>query len=362
MDFIEQLPDANGHTSILVVIDRASKQAIFIPLPKKIDSPTLARLFVIHVFSKHGVPNHITSDRGSEFVSSFSRSLGQALNMKLHFTSGYHPEADGQTERANQTLEQYLRMYCSYQQDNWNELLPLAEFAYNNAPNASTGVSPFFANKGYHPNITVHPEYDLASTRARNFVTNLDDVHQYLREQIKAAQDAYKASADNKRTPAPDFQVGQKVYVLAKHLKTTRPAKKLSEKYLGPFTIIAQASSNAFTLKLPDYLSKVHPVFHVSQLEPFIPSEIPNRTQPPPPPVEIDDEGDHYEITEVLDSKLDKRFRRCPLRYFVQWSGYEGTDEEFSWVAADELNAPEAIEDFHSKPSNRTKPGPLSSL
>ncbi|EEB88860.1 hypothetical protein MPER_13115, partial [Moniliophthora perniciosa FA553] len=83
MDFIEQLPDANGHTSILVVIDRTSKQAIFIPLPKKIDSPTLAQLFAIHVFSKHGVPNHITSDRGSEFVSSFSGSLGQALNMKL---------------------------------------------------------------------------------------------------------------------------------------------------------------------------------------------------------------------------------------------------------------------------------------
>ena len=84
--------------------------------------------------------------------------------MWLHFTLGYHPEGDGQTERMNQTLEQYLRVYCNYQQDNWSKLLPLAEFAYNNTPSATTGVSPFFTNKGYHPNITVHPERDIASS------------------------------------------------------------------------------------------------------------------------------------------------------------------------------------------------------
>src|ERR1700723_885414 len=87
--------------------------------------------------------------------------------MKLHFTLGYHPEGDGQTECANQTLNQYLRIYCNYQQDNWYELLTLAEFANNNAPSATTSISPFFANKGYHPNITVHPGHDLTSARAR---------------------------------------------------------------------------------------------------------------------------------------------------------------------------------------------------
>ena len=83
--------------------------------------------------------------------------------MKLHFTLGYHPEGDGETEQANQTLKQYLRMYCNYQQDNWLDLLPLAEFTYNNAPSTTTGVSLFFANKGYHPNMTVHPKRDLSS-------------------------------------------------------------------------------------------------------------------------------------------------------------------------------------------------------
>jgi len=124
---------------------------------------TPSHLFVLHVFSKHGFPSHVTSNRGSEFVSNFFRSLGTALEMQLHFTSGYHPEGDGQTEHMNQTLEQYLHVYYNYQQDNWSELLSLAEFAYNNAPSATTGVSPFFANKGYHPNITVHSECDIAS-------------------------------------------------------------------------------------------------------------------------------------------------------------------------------------------------------
>src|SRR6266481_4555622 len=107
MDFIEKLPPSSGYTSILVIVDRLSKQSLFILMHNTITSSNLAQLFVLHVFSKHGVPSHVTSDRGSEFVSHFFRSLGTALDMKLHFTSGYHPEGDGQTEHTNQTHEQY---------------------------------------------------------------------------------------------------------------------------------------------------------------------------------------------------------------------------------------------------------------
>ena len=96
--------------------------------------------------------------------------------MRLHFTSGYHPEGDGQTECTNQTLKQYLRVYYNYQQDNWSGLLPLAEFAYNNALSATTSVSPFFANKGYHPNITIHPEHNIASSQAHDFTVDLDEL------------------------------------------------------------------------------------------------------------------------------------------------------------------------------------------
>ena len=153
MNFIEKLPPSSGFDTILVIVDRLTKQSIFIPTVDTINAQLLTKLFVLHVFSKHGVLSHVTSDRGTEFVSSFFQTFGKALDMKLHFTSRYHPEGDGQTERTNQTVKQYLRVYCNYQQDNWSELLPLAEFTYNNAPNATTGVTPFFANKGYHPNI-----------------------------------------------------------------------------------------------------------------------------------------------------------------------------------------------------------------
>ena len=108
MDFIEKLPMSDGSDMILVIIDHLTKQLIFIPTINTITSPMLAKLFVLHVFSKHGVPSHVTSNQGLEFVSAFFHSLGKVLDMKLHFTSGYHPKGNGQTERANQTLEQYL--------------------------------------------------------------------------------------------------------------------------------------------------------------------------------------------------------------------------------------------------------------
>jgi hypothetical protein len=116
--------------------------------------------------------------------------------MTLHFTSGYHPEGDGQTECTNQTLEQYLQIYCNYQQDNWNTLLLLAEFAYNNAPSATTGIMPFFANKGYHLNISTHLDRELSSAQARDFLVKLDELHQERRSVIKGAQECYQVSAN----------------------------------------------------------------------------------------------------------------------------------------------------------------------
>ena len=201
MDFIETLLTSSGSDSILVIVDRLTKQAIFIPTTIHCTSEDLAILFIMHVFSKHGVPEHVTSDRGPEFVSRFFRSLGKALDMKLHFTSGYHPEGDGQTERTNQTLEEYLRIFCTYQQDNWYTLLPLAEFAFNNTLNSTTGISPFFANKGYHPNLTIHPERELASSRAKDLIVDLDELHQELKATIAEAQLRYQGPADTRCAP-----------------------------------------------------------------------------------------------------------------------------------------------------------------
>src|SRR5258707_1274842 len=177
MDFIEQLPALEGFTAILVIVDRLTKQSLFIPTHDTVDAPQIARLFLTHVFSKHGTPGHVTSDRRTEFVSHFFCSLGSLLSMKLHFTSGYHPEGDSQMEWINQVLEQYLWAYTNYQQDNWAPLLPLAEFAYNNAASATTGISLFFANKGYHLRLSTNLLAPSSSSEAQHYMVDLDQLH-----------------------------------------------------------------------------------------------------------------------------------------------------------------------------------------
>ena len=356
IDFIEKLLSSSEFDTILVIVDQLTKQAIFIPAHNIITSVDLAHLFVLHVFSKHSVPSHVTSNRGSEFISNFFRSLGTALDMWLHFTSGYHPEGDGQTKHINQTLEQYLCVYCYYQQDNWSELLSLTEFAYNNAPSATTSVSPFFANKKYHPNITVHLECNIASSRARDFIVDLDELQSTLKAEISVAQQHYQKSANAWRSLTPDFKVGDKVFVKAQFFQITRPSKKLSEKYLRPYEIISQPGTLLFTLCLPESMHSVHPVFYVSMLEPATSNTFSKRIQPAPTPVIIDREPE-YEISWIVDSKIDCR-RACKLLYKVIWLEYEDTGDESEWIPAFELtHAADLVSDFHI--AYPTKPSPL---
>ncbi|MBW0558015.1 hypothetical protein O181_097730 [Austropuccinia psidii MF-1] len=138
MHFITQLPLSNSFDSILDIVDRFSKMAVFIPTISSITSLDLAHLFIKNIFSKNGLPSSMVSDRGSLFVSSFWTNLCQQLNISKDLSTAYHPEADGQTERVNQILEQYLWIYVSNHQDGWNTWLPLAEFAYNSSDHSST--------------------------------------------------------------------------------------------------------------------------------------------------------------------------------------------------------------------------------
>ena len=153
MDFIEGLPLSDGHDTILVVVCHLTKMALFIPTFRDIDAEDLACIFLSQVFAKHGTPTDIVSDQGKHFISRFWRSLCQLLGIKANLSTAYHPEMDGQTERVNQILEQYLRVYINYQHDDWLNLLPFAEFAYNNTSHSVTMVTPFFANKGVHPKL-----------------------------------------------------------------------------------------------------------------------------------------------------------------------------------------------------------------
>ncbi len=321
MDFIEQLPESDGYDSILVVVDRLTKMALFIPTDTTTTAQDLADLFVRHVFSKHGVPNDIVSDRGSKFTSIFWTALSNALKIQQKLSTAYHPETDGQTERVNQILETYLRHYVNYDQNDWARYLPLAEFAYNNSTHSATTMSPFFANKGYHPTL------DIAMSNSTNKeasveITKINELHQHVKGEIAKANERYKEDADRHRTEPPQYKVGDEVMLMTKNIRTTRPTKKFAERKLGPFTISQVVSPLAMKLDLPQHLAKIHPVFHVSLLEPVKPDTIRGRRQPPPPPVEVLEEL-QWEVKSILDS----RRRNGRVQYLVEWLGFE--DDEY---------------------------------
>ncbi|KAF8627538.1 hypothetical protein AX17_006181 [Amanita inopinata Kibby_2008] len=123
-------------------------------------------------------------------------------------------------------------------------------------------------------------------------------------ENISIAQKRYQGPADRCRTPPPQLNIGDSVFVKSDHICTTHPTRKLAEKFLGPFEIVAHPSCQAYTLRLPEHLCSIHPVFHISQLEPSHPNTIPHCTQSPPPPIELEGELE-YEIAKILDSKID---------------------------------------------------------
>lgn len=150
MDFIVELPPSEGFTIIFVIVDRLSKMAHFVPLKGTPSAAETASSFVKEVVRLHGIPINITSDRGVQFTCRFWKSLCEVLGIKLCLSSAYHPQTNGQTERTNQTLEQYLRCFSSFAQDDWTSLLPLAEFAYNNSIHSSIKKTLFFANYGFH--------------------------------------------------------------------------------------------------------------------------------------------------------------------------------------------------------------------
>ena len=273
MDFITDLPLVNGYNSILVIVDHLSKYIILIPTTKEKELTKL----LLNVFAHHGVPEHITSDRGSVFISHFMLALGKLLDIQLHFTAGYHPEADGQTEQMNQTLEQFVRTYCTYQQDNWDQLLPLARIALNSAESTATGVTPFFANKGYHPQFGFSGAKDVNSKLALDFAVTLESLSEFLQAQLIKSQEAMRRNTDHHLQDTPEFKIGEKAYISAEFIKTTQPTKKFTKVQFRPFKIVGRPNPNSVTLQLPRYLAGIHPIFLVCQVEPYIPAEnIPN--------------------------------------------------------------------------------------
>ena len=359
MDFIVELPLSKGFDSILVCVDRLTKMAHFCPTTTHVSAEDTADLYLRYVFKNHGLPSDIVTDRGTQFTSKFSTRLYNLCDIKSNKSTAYHPQSDGQTERVNQILEQYLRIFCDYQQDDWYQLLPLAEFAYNNAQHSATQVSPFYANYGYHPRCMLKVNTSAQSSvnpSAEQLIDKIKIIHEQIRTDLAKAQEKYKGFYDNRVKEAPSFNIGDFVWLSRKNITTTRPTAKLDYKRLGPFKIIdiVGESKLAFKLDLPPRM-KIHPVFHVSLLEPYHANTIPGRTQPPPPPVTIEDEVE-YEVDKILDSKIE----RNKVKYLISWKGYG--PHEHTWEPAESLeHASNTVTQYHIRYPNRPGPKDLES-
>ncbi|UTT89899.1 hypothetical protein NDA17_006194 [Ustilago hordei] len=302
LDFIEGLPpskkyDSKTYDSILVIVDRLTKFAILAPTHKTVTAKQTAVLLYGHMVRLFGYPDHMVSDRGRQFISGAWKAFAEQMGVKHSLSTAYHPQTDGQTERVNQVIEQYLRMYCNYEQNDWANLLDTAAFVYNNTVHNSIGVSPFFACYGWNPK--AHPDIPqrLGVNDPGRFEYLMDGKERckYLQEQIREAQ---RRSVDqyNRKHKNIEFKVGDMVYINRRNWKTQRPTPKLDTRFAGPYPVQERVGRQAYRITLPANL-RVHDVFHVSMLEPARTSSLPQRaeqpTMPPLPDEDLDFKSKH---------------------------------------------------------------------
>jgi hypothetical protein len=353
MDLITCLPKTkHGHDAIMVVVDRLTKMVHFAPTTTSVTAPELAKLFFNTVYRYHGLPNTIVSDRDPRFTSLFWQSLFKHnLGTKLTMSTSNHPQTDGQTERANRTLEEMLRPYVNLHTDDWDDHLTAVEFAYNNSVQASTGFTPFYLNTGRNP---VTPAALLSSTpveadnqAAAEFLQQWQRDIATAKQHLEKAQQRQARNADTMRRQH-SFHPGDKVLLNALHLRIPGDQKpKLSPRYHGPFKIIEMTSPVTAKLEFPPTV-RIHPVIHVSQLKPFVESgRFPRQNIYHRPPPDID-QGQQYYIVEAI---VGKRTTRGVTKYLVHWEGYPAYER--TWEPESALRRTKALRDMVEKYNHR---------
>ena len=337
---------------ILVFIDRLTKMRHLAPVTS-MEVEEAVDAFYQNVWKHHGLPDVLVSDRGSQFVSELWELLCKRLKIDARLSTGYHPETDGQTERANASMEHYLRAYVNHMQDDWAKWLPGAEFAANNTDSSTTLASPFLANSGQHPRIGFEPSEPLptditAQSRnnliaANKFADRMRDLETHLHDEMLIAQAIYESTANANRRPCPRYKVGDMVWLNTRNLQTARPTVKLDDRNIGPYAV-SRVFSNPLViqLELPPGV-KIHPVFHANLLQHEADDPLPGQHPAPREPVEAEDGQREWYVNSILNSKYDRRFQPPLLQYFVNWEGHNPTWEPFNFLT----NCQQALNEYH---------------
>jgi len=344
VDFVVELPEFSGHDAVMTIMDSVSKRVHFVLTHMMVTAEGAARLFLHHVWKLHGLPKRVVSDRGPQFVASFTKELYRLLGVRLSSSTAWHPQMDGQTERVNQELDQFLRLFVNKQQNDWYDLLPITEFQHNNHVHSATQQPPFLLDTGQIPRMSFEPSQAPSRLETVNeFTERMKSATEKAKSAIHKVQEDMTRYYNRKRTPAPVYKPGDRVYLDASDIKTTRPSPKLSHRRLRPFKIEHQVGPLAYRLKLPHGMRQLHPVFNVMKLSAALEDPILGRKpQAPPPPIIVDGE-EEWEVEEILDSRW--HWRR--FQFLVKWKGF--SREHNSWEAASDVKAPDLVVEYYQK-------------
>ena len=301
VDFITKLLVSKGHDSILVVCDRFSKMSHFVATTEKTTAEGLARLFRDNVWKLHRLPESVISDKGPQFAAGMTKELNKMLGIETKLSTAYHTETDGQTERTNQELEQYLRMYVNHRQNNWAKWLATAEFAFNNKIHTATKMLLFQVNYGRESRMGFNIRKKGKNEKTEEFVKEMKERYKEARAALVKSQEEMKRQADRNRKEAEKYRVGDKVLISTKDFSAElmkRVMKKLTEKFIRPYMVKKIVSENAVELELP-VLLRVHPVVNMRRLVKYR-EQVEGQKKIPPSLVKIAGEKE-YEVEEILD-------------------------------------------------------------
>ena len=273
MDFVLGFPlTQQKHDSVWVIVDRLTKSAHFIPVRIDYSMDRLAELYVNDIVRLHGVPLFIVSDRDPRFTSRFSKELQLPLGTRLNFSTTFHPQTDGQSERLIQVLEDMLRGCVMEFTGSWDMYILLIKFAYNNSYQSSIGIAPYEALYGQRCRTPVcWTELNEHKMIGPDIVKDTEEKVRVIQQRLKATNDRQKTYADLKRKDI-EYEVGDKVFIkVSPWRKILRFCKKrkLSPRFIGPYEILERIGHVAYRLALPSELAKLHNVFHVSLLRKY---------------------------------------------------------------------------------------------